>query len=76
MATNNSKLLNEILDHYDKDSCGSEELELLRELFQACEKVRPKLCRSANCCFTKVDSVSSKVFLFQLKLNLETFFVI
>ena len=32
MVNNNSKLLNEMLDHYDKASCGTPELDLLKEL--------------------------------------------
>ena len=48
MVTNNAKLLSEMLDHYDKSSCGSEEKELLAELFQSCEKMTPKLFRLAS----------------------------
>lgn len=48
MVTNNAKLLSEMLDHYDKSSCGSEEKELLQELFQSCEKITPKLFRLAS----------------------------
>jgi ADP-ribosylation factor-binding protein GGA len=47
MVNNNSKLLHEMLDHFDKDSCGREERELLKELFQSCEKMQPKLIRFA-----------------------------
>ena len=47
MVNNNSKLLNEMLDHYDKASCGAPELDLLKELFQSCEKMQPKLFRMA-----------------------------
>ena len=45
MVNNNSKLLNEMLDHYDKNSSGNEEKELLKELYQSCEKMQPKLFR-------------------------------
>ena len=45
MVNNNSKLLHEMLDHYDKSSSGKEEKELLKELFQSCEKMQPKLFR-------------------------------
>ena len=48
MVTNNAKLLSEMLDHYDKASCGPEEKELLQELFQSCEKITPKLFRLAS----------------------------
>lgn len=47
MVNNNSKLLHEMLDHYAKDSCGKEERQLLKELFQSCEKMQPKLFRLA-----------------------------
>ena len=47
MVNNNSKLLNEMLDHYDKLSSGPEELELFKELFESCEKMQPKLFRLA-----------------------------
>merc|ERR1711881_447331 len=47
MVNNNAKLLGEMLDHYDKNSCGSEEKQLLYELFQSCEKMQPKLFRLA-----------------------------
>ena len=48
MVNNNSKLLNEMLDHYDKSSSGPEEKELLKELFESCEKMQPKLFRLAT----------------------------
>jgi ADP-ribosylation factor-binding protein GGA len=47
MVNNNAKLLGEMLDHYHKTSCGSEEKQLLHELFQSCEKMQPKLFRLA-----------------------------
>ncbi len=47
MVNNNAKLLNEMLDHFDKSSSGSEEKQLLQELFQSCEKMQPKLFRLA-----------------------------
>ena len=47
MVNNNAKLLGEMLDHFDKNSCGSEEKQLLYELFQSCEKMQPKLFRLA-----------------------------
>ena len=47
MVNNNSKLLNEMLDHYDKASCGAPELDLLKELYESCEKMQPKLFRMA-----------------------------
>ncbi len=47
-ANNNAKLLNEMLDHFDSSSSGSEEIELLKELFESCEKMQPKLFRLAS----------------------------
>lgn len=47
MVNNNSKLLNEMLDHYDKGSSGAEELELFKELYDSCVKMQPKLFRLA-----------------------------
>ena len=48
MVNNNSKLLNEMLDHYDPSSSGREERELVDELFSSCEKMQPKLFRMAS----------------------------
>ena len=48
MVNNNAKLLSEMLDHYDKNTCGEEEKQLLQELFQSCEKMQPKLFRLAG----------------------------
>lgn len=47
-ANNNAKLLSEMLDHFDRGTSGAEELELLKELFEACEKMQPKLFRLAS----------------------------
>lgn len=47
MVNNNAKLLGEMLDHFDKGTCGSEEKQLLYELFHSCEKMQPKLFRLA-----------------------------
>ncbi len=46
-ANNNARLLNEMLDHYDRASSGQEEVELLKELYEACEKMQPKIYRLA-----------------------------
>lgn len=48
MVNNNAKLLSEMMDHYDKNTCGEEEKQLLQELFQSCEKMQPKLFRLAG----------------------------
>ena len=48
MVNNNVKLLNEMLDHYDKGSARQEEVDLLAELKAACVKMQPKLFRLAS----------------------------
>ena len=48
MVRNNTKLLSEMIDHYDKNSSGQPELDLLKELFQSCEKMQPKLLMMAS----------------------------
>ncbi len=47
-ACNNAKLLGEMLDHFNSATSGQEEKELLKELFDACEKMQPKLLRLAS----------------------------
>ena len=42
---NNCKLLNEMLDHYDAATTGADEVDLLGELFDSCEKMRSQLFR-------------------------------
>ena len=44
----NVKLLTDLLDNYDGSSSSSDERELITELGQACEKVRPSLYRVAS----------------------------
>ncbi len=46
-ADNSAKLLGEMLDNYEGGNSGPEELELLAELFQSCQKMQPKLFRLA-----------------------------
>jgi len=60
MVNNNSKLLHEMLYHYDHSSCGREERELLKELFQSCEKMQPKLFRFVTTASTDTLSYSSE----------------
>ena len=64
MVNNNSKLLHEMLDHYDKSSSGKEEKELLKELFQSCEKMQPKLFRFVGSVSLKFQFVASGCHLF------------
>ena len=64
MVNNNSKLLHEMLDHYDKSSSGKEEKELLKELFQSCEKMQPKLFRLVGSVSLKFQFVASGCHLF------------
>ena len=44
----NIKLLTELLDNYDANSGNSDERELVTELGEACEKVRPNIYRVAS----------------------------
>ena len=44
----NIKLLTELLDNYDANSSNSDERELVMELGEACEKVRPNIYRVAS----------------------------
>ena len=44
----NIKLLTELLDNYDASTSSSDERELVAELGEACEKVRPNLYRVAS----------------------------
>ena len=44
----NIKLLTDLLDNYDGSSSSADERELITELGQACEKVRPSLYRVAS----------------------------
>lgn len=48
MVNNNSKLLNEMLDHFEKARSTPQELELLKDLQESCEKMQPKLFRLAS----------------------------
>ena len=47
-VNNNSRLLAELLDHYDAASSGQQEAELVTELFNSCVKMQPKLVRLAS----------------------------
>lgn len=45
---NNAKLLSEMLDSYDRNETNKEDLELMKELHQACERLKPIVLRLAN----------------------------
>lgn len=45
---NNVKLLSEMLDSYDQNETSAEDLELMKELHQACERLKPILLRLAS----------------------------
>ncbi|XP_076166330.1 ADP-ribosylation factor-binding protein Gga isoform X2 [Ptiloglossa arizonensis] len=45
---NNAKLLSEMLDSYNCNETSREDLELMKELHQACERLKPIVLRLAN----------------------------
>ncbi|XP_032670611.1 ADP-ribosylation factor-binding protein GGA3 [Odontomachus brunneus] len=45
---NNVKLLSEMLDSYNENETSAEDLELMKELHQACERLKPMLLRLAS----------------------------
>ncbi|KAK2587423.1 hypothetical protein KPH14_003136 [Odynerus spinipes] len=45
---NNVKLLSEMLDSYNQNETSHEDLELMKELYQACERLKPTVLRLAN----------------------------
>ncbi|XP_060696717.1 ADP-ribosylation factor-binding protein GGA1-like [Hemiscyllium ocellatum] len=45
---NNTKLLNEMLNLYQRDSLPKDQIEILKGLYQRCEKLRPTLFRLAS----------------------------
>eukprot|EP00095_Tigriopus_kingsejongensis_P004766 maker-scaffold77_size404793-snap-gene-0.17 protein:Tk04766 transcript:maker-scaffold77_size404793-snap-gene-0.17-mRNA-1 annotation:"adp-ribosylation factor-binding protein gga3-like isoform x2" len=58
MVNNNSKLLNEMLDHFDRAKATAQELELLQDLQESCEKMQPKLFRLASDTDDNDDSIT------------------
>lgn len=44
---NNVRLLNEMLDSYRPGQSSSDELDLIKELHQSCERLRPNVYRLA-----------------------------
>ncbi|XP_051878081.1 LOW QUALITY PROTEIN: ADP-ribosylation factor-binding protein GGA1-like [Pristis pectinata] len=47
-VTNSTKLLNEMLTMYQKDGLPENQIEILKNLYQRCEKLRPTLFRLAS----------------------------
>ncbi|XP_035740855.1 ADP-ribosylation factor-binding protein GGA3-like [Vespa mandarinia] len=45
---NNVKLLSEMLDSYNQNETSPEDIELMKELHQACERLKPTVLRLAN----------------------------
>lgn len=45
---NNVKLLSEMLDSYNQKETSLEDVELMNELHQACERLKPTMLRLAN----------------------------
>ncbi|XP_017763893.1 PREDICTED: ADP-ribosylation factor-binding protein GGA1 [Eufriesea mexicana] len=45
---NNAKLLSEMLDSYNSNETNAEDLELMKELYEACERLKPIVLRLAN----------------------------
>lgn len=45
---NNAKLLSDMLDTYSRNETNAEDLELMKELHQACERLKPTILRLAN----------------------------
>ncbi|KAL3267685.1 hypothetical protein HHI36_006819 [Cryptolaemus montrouzieri] len=47
-AQNNIRLLNEMLDSYIAESTSKDEMDLIKELYQSCERLRPNLAKLAS----------------------------
>ncbi|XP_046745059.1 ADP-ribosylation factor-binding protein GGA1 isoform X2 [Diprion similis] len=45
---NNVRLLSEMLDSFNRSQASVDDLELMKELYQACERLRPNVFRLAN----------------------------
>lgn len=57
-CNNNVKLLNDMLTHYDPQVTSEGELDLMKELFQTCERMRPNLFRLASDADEKDDGIA------------------
>lgn len=47
-AQNNIRLLNEMLDSYVVETTSKDEMELIKELYQSCERLQPNLAKIAT----------------------------
>lgn len=47
-ADNNIKLLTEMLDCYTPNETNSEDVELMKELYETCQRFKPTLLRLAE----------------------------
>lgn len=47
LARNNARLLEEVLANYNKNTSDQSELELINELFESCQRLRPTLFKNA-----------------------------
>ncbi|XP_069762435.1 ADP-ribosylation factor-binding protein GGA1-like isoform X3 [Narcine bancroftii] len=47
-VTNSTKMLNEMLSMYERDILPESQMEILKNLYQSCEKLRPTLFRMAS----------------------------
>ncbi|XP_070580159.1 ADP-ribosylation factor-binding protein GGA1-like isoform X2 [Ptychodera flava] len=57
-CNNNIKLLNEMLAHYKAGVTSSAELDLMKELYESCERMRPKLFTLASDTDDKDDELN------------------
>lgn len=59
---NNAKLLSEMLDSYNCNETSTEDLELMKELYQACERLKPTVVRLANETYQDNEGMLGKYF--------------
>ncbi|XP_069762434.1 ADP-ribosylation factor-binding protein GGA1-like isoform X2 [Narcine bancroftii] len=64
-VTNSTKMLNEMLSMYERDILPESQMEILKNLYQSCEKLRPTLFRMAS------DTVDSDEVLEMADLELD-----
>ncbi|XP_022080335.1 ADP-ribosylation factor-binding protein GGA1-like [Acanthaster planci] len=57
-CNNNVKLLTEMMEHYQPGVTSEQEMELMKELYIACEKMRPNLFRLASDTEDKDDGIA------------------
>lgn len=68
---NNVKLLSEMLDSYNQNETSAEDLELMKELHQACERLKPMLLRLASETQGNVDMLGTSLYLIISDLSKE-----